>query len=546
MTPRLFLPILLSGLLLPVTVARAAEPPAPVVIANDEELLGGWAGAGQQVAVFRGIPFAAPPQGRLRWLAPRPHMPRKGRQAATAFGPACMQGSGGVDWYVGVAAAFGHGPEAVGRPNSVSEDCLYLNVWSPKPFADAGLPVMVFVHGGSNAGGWSYEPNYIGANLAARGVVVVTIAYRVGPFGFFSHPALNNSHGDPVANFALLDIRAAFQWIRTNIAAFGGDADNITGFGESSGAFDLVDLLLADLAEGRGSESLFRRLVSQSIGGPPIVRKTLAQEQASGEFLLEQLGLDKNVTASRLRQVPAEDLLQAAAKLPADHYYSAVIDGRTMPRHPLETLRLARTAGVDLMIGTNSDEWYMYVAEDTTREDVQAWVADYEPEQQADILAAVAGEPTARNTIDRLRTARNMLCPSRYLASRINEAGGRAWVYLFSRQRAGNGGDRLRVHHGAELPYVFDRHDAWLPVEEQDRELTEVVMDYWVRFAATGDPNLPGRPAWPVHSRQDPAVMELGNRVGEMDPFYIALCELLGPGSRQAQALISGSGEVLQ
>jgi len=538
--------MLLTGLMLPAMLACTGENHAPAVKANGEELLGGWVGEGQQVAVFRGIPFAAPPRGRLRWRAPEPHTPREGRQDATSFRPACMQGSGGVDWYVGVARAFGQGPEAVGRPVGVSEDCLYLNVWTPNPVADAGLPVMVFVHGGSNAGGWSYEPNYIGTNLAARGVVVVTITYRFGPFGFFSHPALNNPQGEPVANFGLLDIRAAFQWISQNIAAFGGASENITAFGESSGAFDLVDLLLADLADGNGGDSLFRRLISQSIGGPPIIRKTLAQEQASGEFLVSQLGLENEITASRLRQVPAGDILLAADKLPADHYFSAVLDGRTMPRHPLETLRHARASGVDLIAGTNADEWYMYLDENTTQQDLLSWIADNAPQHEAALLDAVAGEADFRTALDRLRTARQMLCPSRYLASRINDAGGRAWVYFFSRQRPGNGGERLRVYHGTELPYVFDRHDSWLPMEETDRALTEAIMDYWVRFASAGDPNLSGRPAWPVHSRQAPAVMELGNRIGEMDPFSTALCEVLGPGSRQAEVLIPPSGDVLK
>jgi len=272
---------------------------------------------------------------------------------------------------------------------------------------------------------------------------------------------------------------------------------------------------------------LFRRLVSQSIGGPAINRKTLAEEQATGEFLAAQLGLGTGVGADRLRQVPAEDILQAVARLPDDYYFSAVIDGKTMPRHPLETLQLARAAGIDLIAGTNADEWYMYVSENTTRKDVQSWVAENAPEQQAALLAAVASEPDARSAMDRLRTAQEMWCPSRYLAMRINEIGGRAWVYYFSRQRAGSGGDRLRVYHGTELPYVFDRHDSWLPMEEPDRALTDAILDYWVQFARTGDPNQDGRPLWLVHSRQDPAVMELGNRIGRMEAFSTDLCKML-------------------
>lgn len=447
-----------------------------------------------------------------------------------------MQGPGGVNWYIGVAKAFGHGPEVVGRPITLSEDCLYLNVWTPGLESGAALPVMVFVHGGSNSGGWSYEPNYLGANLAARGVVVVTIAYRLGPFGFFSHPSLDNGTGEAAANFALLDIRKAFAWVRDNIQAFGGDPENITGFGESAGAFDLLDLLLADLAAGESKRSLFRRLVLQSIGGPALVRKTLSEEQATGVFLAEQAGLDSLSGADALRRLPAADILAAAQKLPDDHYYSAVIDGLTMIEHPLDVLRQASARGVEVITGTNADEWLMYVDEDASPKDVETWIDGNAAEHKQALLAAVADQPDPRRSLDRLRTARNMLCPSHYLAQRLNETGGKAWVYYFSRQRAGSGGNRLGAYHGTELPYVFDTHDHWLPVEMADRELTQAVLDYWTQFARSGNPNLDGRPEWPVHTSAEPAVLELGLRIGGTEIPSTELCELLGPALRNTEA----------
>ena len=515
----------------------AAEKPAPSTVANGEELVGSWLDKEPRIAEFRGIPFASPPVGPLRWRAPQPHLPRSGPQFATTFAAACMQGSGGVDWYVGVAKAFGHGPEVVSRPVGISEDCLYLNVWTPAPGDGASKPrpVMVFVHGGSNSGGWSYEPNYLGTNLAARGVVVVTVAYRLGPFGFFAHPALTEDSNGAVANFALLDIRAAFQWVKDNIGAFGGDPENITGFGESAGAFDLVDLLLADLAVGKGRQSLFRRLISQSIGGPSIVRQSLDEGQATGVLLAEHLGLGGEATATDLRQVAARDILDAAQKLPEDHYFSAVVGGDAMPAYPLAILRNMQASGIDLLAGTNADEWYMYISERVTRKDLEQWIESNAPAHQDALLAAVADEADPRRAMDRLRTARNMLCPSRYLAMQVSEGGGRGRVYYFSRQRAGAGGQKLGAYHGAELPYVFNSHDQWMPVETVDMELTESVMDYWVRFATTGDPNGPGRPAWPVYNRQNPVVMELGDRTGEMESFDLELCELLGPESQSLE-----------
>jgi para-nitrobenzyl esterase len=519
--------VLCCGVLLAAMPSCTPGKAPPVVNSVAGEWLGSWSGANDTIAAFRGIPFAQPPVGVLRWRAPLPAIVQ-GRQDATEYAPACVQGSGMVDWYADVAAVFGAGPEVVGRPAAVSEDCLYLNIWSPRLKAGEKLPVMVYVHGGSNVGGWSYEPNYVGENLAARGVVVVSISYRLGPFGFFAHPALDNGPGQAAANFALLDIRAAFEWVSANIGAFGGDPENITGFGESAGAFDLVDLMLAELAAGKGGQPLFRRVISQSIGGPVLNRRTLADEQDVGVFLAGELGMGPGASADQLRAIPAQALLEATETLPGGHYFSAVVDGVTMPRHPLDVLTHARAGGVDLMIGTNADEWYMYLAQGTTPQDVEDWLAKHAPRQKAGLRDAIADEHVARRQLDLLTTAFEMLCPSRFLAAQLDAAGGRSWVYFFTRQRAGTGGEQLGAYHGAELPYVFDRHDSWLPVEVADSRLTAAMMDYWVQFARSGDPNLGGQPAWPAYSAQEPAVMELGERMGILDTGPAEICSLLG------------------
>lgn len=522
----------LAGLFLAVASAPLfASPGAPEVRANGETLSGSWTDTPVPVAQFSGIPFARPPVGELRWRAPRPHIPRQGKQQATGFAPACMQDQRMVNWYADVARAFGHGPEVVKGPAGVSEDCLYLNVWTPDVSGDARLPVTVFVHGGSNKGGWSYEPNYIGKNLAAKGVVVVTITYRLGSFGFFSHRALDNGEDEPVANFALLDIRAAFEWAHQNIGAFGGDPGNITGFGESAGAFDLVDLLLADLDSGKGGRSLFRRLILQSIGGPVHNRRNLAEERAIGDLLAENLGLGGEVTAQQLRQVPADDVLKAADQLPAGHYFSAVIDGKSVSRHPQEVLNQLEASGIDLIAGTNADEWYMYLDRETTQKDVENWIAENAPDNRQALLNHIAAEQDPRRALDHLRTASRMLCPSRDLAARINETGGRAWVYYFDRQRPGEGGRQLGAYHGAELPYVFDRHDDWLTTGDRDRALSSVIMDYWVRFATTGNPNGAGAAGWPAYSGKPPEILVLGDSIGTASDNSLALCKLLGYGS---------------
>jgi len=497
----------------------------PVVFANGEELHGAWESGSEGVAVFRGVPFAAPPVAELRWRAPRSNTPRSGPQKATEFAPACMQTSYTTDWYAGVAEAFGHGPDSAGRPNGVSEDCLYLNVWSSKLDSTANLPVLVWVHGGSNKGGWSYEPNYIGAKLAAKGVIVVTISYRLGAFGFFSHPLLNNNHGEPVANFGWLDSIEAFRWVVQNIRAFGGDPANITAIGESSGAGDISDWLATHDIEDR----LYQRAILQSSAGSLVSRRTLADEQNVGRRLIDSIDLNGQLSAERLRKIPAEEILAAAENELAGHYFDVVIDESSLRLSPLASLDDKAKFEIDVLIGSNADEWYMYLDESANQADLEKSIDLRAAGNKAELLAAVEHETDVRRAIDRIATAAEMLCPSRYLASTVTSLGGRGWVYYFSRQRPGRGGEKLGAYHGTEIPYVFDTHDAWLPVEAIDQTLTGAVMDYWVQFARTGNPNVPHLPEWSVYTEIDSKVMELGDHIGAIEPPDARLCELLGP-----------------
>ena len=498
------------------------------MVANGEELHGAWEGLEERITVFKGVPFAAPPVGDLRWRAPQANLPRLGPQDATEFAAACMQTTYSTDWYAGVAAAFGSGPEVAARPVGVSEDCLYLNIWTPQLDPDAKLPVMVWVHGGSNKGGWSYEPNYIGTRLAEKGVVLVSIAYRLGAFGFFSHPALDNGEGQPVANFGWLDSGKAIEWVGEHIEVFGGDPRNITAIGESSGAGDISDWVAAEMAEDR----LYRRAIAQSPASSLEKRRSLADEMNTGAHLIESLGIEGEMSSSRLREIPARDILKAATSELKGHYFEAVIDDLTFKLRPVESLERAGTAKIDLLIGTNADEWYMYTDEDSTQEDLDRWLAENAPGKEEELLAVLEGDSNVRHSLDRLRTAVHMLCPARYFAGKLNELGGRGWVYYFTRQRTGPGGEKLGAYHGTEIPYVFNMHDDWLPTEATDIELTDVVMDYWVQFARTGDPNIPGRSQWPAYSAGSPMVMELGDNISAIQAPDARLCDLLGPGRR--------------
>jgi para-nitrobenzyl esterase len=525
-------PIQISLIIIVLFIAGCSQSDVsgPVALANGEELHGVWEGEGNQIAVFKGVPFAAPPVGDLRWRAPQPNSPRPGPQSAVEFAPGCMQTSYSTDWYARVAAAFGHGPEVAARPLGVAEDCLYLNIWTPQMNPDARLPVMVWVHGGSNKGGWSYEPNYMGTRLAARGVVVVSIAYRLGAFGFFSHPALDNGEGQPVANFGWLDTGRAFEWVADHISVFGGNPENVTAIGESSGAGDISDWAAAEMAEDR----LYRRTIAQSSASSLDERRTLADEQETGRRLIDSLGIEGEPDSKRLRQIPAEDLLAAAESELKGHYFDAVIDNLTMWLRPIESLDRANAARIDVLIGTNADEWYMYLNENVTEKDLLQWLEQNAPGKAQALLSEVSGEPDMRRALDRVRTAKRMSCPSRYFAGKVDELGGQSWVYYFTRQRPGPGGEKLGAYHGTEIPYVFDMHDDWLPTEEVDRELTDAVMDYWVQFARTGNPNTPGRPAWPAYDFDNPMVMELGDNVAAMEAADTGLCDLLGPQLRNS------------
>jgi len=519
----------LSLALLILLSACSERVPPPVVEANGETLEGLWVGEDGNVAAFRGVPFAAPPVGDLRWRMAQPSVPRDGRQDATEFAPACIQTSEAADSYARIAAAFGHGPDAAAGPKGFSEDCLYLNIWSPRLDPAAKLPVMVWVHGGMNSSGWSYEPEVLGDRLAARGVVVVSIAYRLGPLGFFAHPVLDNGEGEPLTNFGWLDIRQAFRWVRRNIEEFGGDPENITGFGQDSGAGNLLDWALA----GDNSEGLFRRLILQSSLGSLNQRRTLADEQAIGGRLLAGVGLDGNITSRRLRELSAQDLLDAGSSELKGHRFAAAVDGLTMIRQPIEALPDTQSGNLEILIGTNADEWYLYLDPATGQQDVISWINDEAPEFAGSLQSEVAAETDPRKALDRLMTARDSLCPSRDAAAAISAQGGQAYVYYFKRVRPGAGGLTAGAYHGAETPYVFDRHDNWLPIEQVDRDLTSAMEDYWVQFARNGDPGIRGRPGWPTYVSGRPYVMEFGQEIAVAEPHDAALCRYLGIGRAQ-------------
>jgi para-nitrobenzyl esterase len=492
---------------------RAAVP--PTVEANGETLQGARVAADSPVAVFKGIPFAAPPVGDLRWREPLPPQPRGGTQRATAFAPACYQDSYLTDWYRKVGAPFGAPARTFVEP-AVSEDCLYLNVWTPQLDRKANLPVMVWIYGGSNRSGWTFEPNYHGAQLARRGnVVVVTIAYRVGIFGFFGHPQLRGS--DYPTNFALLDQIAALRWLQTNVAAFGGDPGNVTLFGESAGAVDIGYLVSSPLARG-----LFQRAVSQSGGFQMQDRLDLSHAEEVGAALSAQLPGQPDLAA--LRRLSSREIWDATLRYVPGHRYTPVVDGRSVLASPAEAYA---KSGIpyDLLIGSNEDEWYMYV--DADPQGLDRDLAKIEPRARRALQARAARESDPRIARDKAVTFVNMVCPSYLMAGAARAAGHNAWVYHFTRVRPGPGGVALRSYHGAEIPYVFGTPDDWLTQDATDVALSDRMLDFWASFARHGNPNAPHGEQWPLFERNNPRVMELGDRVAPMTAADFELCHKL-------------------
>jgi para-nitrobenzyl esterase len=517
------------AILLGLAVTVGVQAGSSVTVATGSEQLRGSIENG--LSVFRGVPFAAAPVGDLRWRAPQPLAARSGVSSAQRFAPACMQTRYTTRWYEDIIRGFDGPVSDAARPAGVSEDCLYLNIWTSDVSPPADMPVMVFVYGGNNLGGWSYEPNYLGHNLARQGVVVVSIAYRLSVFGFYAHPELTAESGTGSSgNYGLLDQIAALEWVRDNIAAFGGDRDNVTVFGESAGGGNIGHLMLSPLARG-----LFKNAIRQSGSFIVNYRDTLEREEVFGQEFAAGVSAK---SVEELRQLPGETLLQAAQSFYRDstdnlekrHFYGNV-DGYVLPDTAQALYRDGRTPPVNLLLGANGDEKLMYTPRDITREQLDAHIDTFFRPGSADQVHKLL-KPLSSNRakLASLRAAQVHVCTAQLEAEVYSSQGrGETFLYSFSRVRPGEGGRQLGAYHGAELPYVFDTHDAWISGDQVDKELTSTIMRYWVNFARSGNPNGAGLPPWPRFNTNSRLAMELGDEVGAVPAPQRELCQLLGP-----------------
>ncbi len=463
-----------------------------------------------QIVEFLGIPFAQPPVGELRWQAPQADQ-TTGVVDAAIFRPGCMQTLYMVDWYHDLIDRFG-GDKASFPVPEFSEDCLYLNVWTPSLKATEKLPIMVFIHGGGFRGGWAYEPNYVGDRLAQHGVVVISIAYRLDIFGFISNKGL------ATANYGLLDQIAALKWIRKNAAAFGGDADNVTLFGESAGGASIGYLMASADAKG-----LFHRAIVQSAGYeltvPDRREDFITQWDAAAQADFA------NGRVERMREISAAEAMSVAERAYPNYRPDAVVDGHSVALEPATALATGQVAPVDLMIGSNADEWLMYLDPESDDDDVVAWVEVNAPSVAAELESELSGN--ALRKLDRLTTGRNFACPALRLAEYARENEKAAYLYYFDRVRDSDYARNIGAYHGAELPYVFDKHDEWLPTDDVDRRLTNLMQRYWTNFARTGDPNDAGLPVWNGFREEGEHALNLGDNVGMISHPERKLCEYL-------------------
>lgn len=421
-------------------------------------------------AVFRGVPFAAPPVGERRWKPPAPVHPWTGTREATVSGAPCLQRAYG--WNAKDAA-------------DSREDCLYLDVRTPVLKPDAPLPVMVWIHGGANRAGSARGT--VESSLVEQGVVLVSIQYRLGAFGFLSHPGLTAEGGGASGNYALMDQIAALRWVRDNIARFGGDPGNVTLVGHSAGGQDVGLLLVAPDARG-----LFHKAVEQSgtagFGLPP---RTLAENEKLGRDLGRALGA-KDLAGLRAASGPA--VLDAADGLeppiPDDGFVwlQAVVDGAVIREAPARTLAAGRQAKVPLIIGNSANELSLYGGAANAR----GWIADNYGSGAARALAfyGIEGEaPVSGQTADQVAADTGFRCPAIWVAARQVATGARVWRYDLGVAAPGSG----PVRHGSELPFVFDAPPAGSSQDTWPR-----LQAYWTNFARTGDPNGAGLTPWPA------------------------------------------------
>ena len=461
------------------------------------------------LTIFRGIPYAAPPVGNLRWRAPQAAAKWDGVRAAKEYGRACMQTNA-----------------AIANLPAPSEDCLFVNVWTPATRTNERLPVMVWIHGGGFTAGTPAEQLYHGEWLAKKGVVVVSVGYRLGVFGFLAHPELSAESDHRVSgNYGLLDTIAGLRWVQKNIAAFGGDPSKVTVFGESAGAIAVSQLCASPLAKG-----LFHAAISESGGsfgpvraggGPGENMRPLAVAEKEGAAFAKSLGAS---TLADLRNVPAERLQTSAQRQRGVSW--PITDGWVIPDDQYRLYEAGRYNDVAVLIGYNSDEGASFGApasQSAYRDSVHQRYGAFADR----LLAAYPGgdSPSAKKTARDL-TRDTTFGWHTWTWARLQNKTGKSKVFLYyfdehptypsDSPRAGFG-----APHASELPYVFRqlREHNRPPATPTDEAMSDMLRSYWTNFAKTGDPNGAGLPQWPAFTNASPQTLYIASNNTKASPI---------------------------
>ena len=483
-------------------------------VKTESGVIQGVAAASAGVRAFRGIPFAAPPIGKLRWKAPQPVKPWKGVRKAAEFGPRCMQAPIYSDMIFRDRA-----------DKQMSEDCLYLNVWTPAKSAQERLAVMVWFYGGGFQAGSSSEPRYDGENFATKGIIVVSVNYRLGVFGFLSNPELTKESPEHASgNYGLMDQIAGLRWVQKNIAAFGGDPYKVTIAGESAGSLSVSALMASP-----PSKALFRGAIGESgafFGRPPAgsAMQALSETEKTGTKFGEAIGA-KDLAA--LRAKTAEELLAAAQKDPSVRFWPSV-DGYVLPKDVITIFAEGKQSHVPLLAGWNAEEasWaVVYAKEKPTAQTFPEQMQKRFNDRAAKVLKlypASSDEEARKSAIDLASDLFIVYITWEWLEQQNKTGQAAVYGYVFDRTPPvspdmkvnGVSPKELGARHACEIEYVFgalkSQPNPWEPV---DFKISDAMASYWANFTKTGDPNGPGLAKWPIYDGADPSMMHFGEEI---------------------------------
>jgi para-nitrobenzyl esterase len=470
----------------------------------DSGVVAGATEGSSAVRVFRGIPYAAPPVGNLRWQPPQPVAHWDGTRIANEFGAMCMQPA----FRGGAAPAPGAAPLA--NSLKMTEDCLFLNVWTAAASKNEHRPVMVWIHPGGYSTGSGSAPGYNGEALARKGVVLVTINYRLGIFGFFSHPELTKeSENHASGNYGFMDQIAALQWVQKNIAAFGGDPKRVTVFGDSAGSASISNLMASPLAKG-----LFQRASGESgawMGISLQPMRTLPEAEQSGMKLAEEMHAG---SLAELRAKPADELLKGGRG------GGPVIDGWILPEDPARIFAEGKQNDVPLIVGSNKDEGTFFLQPTTAEKFIESSRKKFGDQADA-FLKLYPAESDEQANASQLAAFRDELAFVMRVWARAQTKTGRskAYLYYFTHEPPAPAASTTRgasgagATHGAEAQFIFQNSlppRAWTDL---DHQVSETMSTYWVNFATSGDPNGKGLSKWPpFDAKKIDRPMILGDR----------------------------------